>query len=253
MSKDNKVLATINGKEITENDIEMHIKQLPVGSREYYYSSSLGKKRLLEEKVCIELLYNYAKDNELEKNEQYLNQLERLKKELLAKVATDKVLDAVNIDENDLKEHYFLNKENYKTAQTVTARHILLDSKKKADEVKAKIDEGMSFEDAAKEYSLCSTAQDGGNLGTFPMGTMVPELEKAAFDLKIGEVSNPVKSYYGYHIVKVEKKGGGEVRPFEQVRNIIKEKVVKEKKDIKYDELIKELEKKYNLTYNNEI
>ncbi|MBT6995186.1 peptidylprolyl isomerase [Candidatus Woesearchaeota archaeon] len=84
----------------------------------------------------------------------------------------------------------------------ITASHILIKSQEKAIEIKNKLNSGKSFEELAKENSLCPSKKRGGNLGTFSRGQMVREFENAAFKLKKGEISEPVKTQFGWHIIK---------------------------------------------------
>ena len=86
----------------------------------------------------------------------------------------------------------------------VNASHILVPTEKEAIEIRSQLLRGASFEDLAKKYSKCpSGASNGGNLGFFGRGMMVPEFEQVAFALKVGEISQPVKTQFGYHLIKV--------------------------------------------------
>jgi foldase protein PrsA len=110
-------------------------------------------------------------------------------------------LKDVKVDEKELKEFT----ETYKPE--IKARHILVEDEKTANEVKKKLDEGGKFEDLAKEYSKDpGSAQNGGDLGWFGAGKMVPEFEQAAYALKVDEISAPVKSQHGYHIIQLTDK-----------------------------------------------
>lgn len=92
------------------------------------------------------------------------------------------------------------------TVTSVKASHILVDTKQEADSIKAKIDNGASFEAMAKKYSKCPSGQDGGDLGYFSRGQMVKPFEDAAFSLPVGKVSEPVKTQFGWHLIKVYDK-----------------------------------------------
>jgi foldase protein PrsA len=110
-------------------------------------------------------------------------------------------LKDVKVDEKELKEFT----ETYKPE--IKARHILVEDEKTAKEVKKKLDEGGKFEDLAKEYSKDpGSAQNGGDLGWFGAGKMVPQFEQAAYALKVDEISAPVKSEHGYHIIQLTDK-----------------------------------------------
>ena len=89
---------------------------------------------------------------------------------------------------------------------SVRASHILVDSKSQADELKARIDKGESFETLAKLYSKCPSGEQGGDLGYFSRGQMVKSFEDAAFSLPVGAVSEPVRTQFGWHLIKVYAK-----------------------------------------------
>ena len=84
----------------------------------------------------------------------------------------------------------------------ITASHILVETEHEAQDLVKLLSEGKSFESLAKEYSKCPSGKEGGALGTFGKGQMVKEFETAAFSLKDGEVSGPVRTQFGYHLIK---------------------------------------------------
>lgn len=107
----------------------------------------------------------------------------------------------IEVTEKEVKEYY----DNYKPE--IKARHILVEDEKTANEVKKKLDEGGKFEDLAKEYSKDpGSAANGGDLGWFGPGKMVPEFEEAAYALDMNEISTPVQSEHGFHIIQVTEK-----------------------------------------------
>ncbi len=84
----------------------------------------------------------------------------------------------------------------------VTAQHILVDQEYEIKDIQKKLAEGKSFEELARDFSTCPSGKDGGNLGEFGKGMMVPSFEKAAFALLPGEVSEPVRTQFGFHLIK---------------------------------------------------
>lgn len=84
----------------------------------------------------------------------------------------------------------------------ITASHILVENEHEALDILAKLKEGDTFESLAKDFSKCPSRQDGGSLGNFGKGQMVKPFEEAAFALKVGEVSGPVRTQFGYHLIK---------------------------------------------------
>jgi peptidyl-prolyl cis-trans isomerase C len=85
---------------------------------------------------------------------------------------------------------------------TIGASHILVEKEYQAEDVLKKLSEGNTFESLASAFSSCPSGKEGGDLGTFGPGEMVPAFEKAAFALKVGEVSGPVPTQFGYHVIK---------------------------------------------------
>lgn len=93
--------------------------------------------------------------------------------------------------------------------KAVRASHILVDDENQAWALKSRITEGESFEELAKQYSKCPSKEKGGDLGYFGRGQMVPEFENAAFSTPVGDVSDPVKTRFGWHLIKVTRKMKG--------------------------------------------
>ncbi|WP_338470512.1 peptidylprolyl isomerase [Niallia sp. XMNu-256] len=124
-----------------------------------------------------------------------------------------------DITDKDVKKYY---EEEYRP--DIKARHILVEDEEKAKEVKSKLDAGEKFEDLAKEYSTDGTAEKGGDLGWFGPGAMVPEFEEAAYALDVNEISEPVQSQFGFHIIQVTDKK--EKEPFEEVKGKMKENLL---------------------------
>ena len=93
-------------------------------------------------------------------------------------------------------------------AQQASARHILVETEAQATDLKSQIEGGSDFAQLASEHSKCPSGKQGGSLGTFKQGAMVPEFDQVVFgDLPIGAVSEPVKTQFGYHLIQVEKRG----------------------------------------------
>jgi peptidyl-prolyl cis-trans isomerase C len=133
------------------------------------------------------------------------------------------------VTEEDIRKAY--DQEAAKVAQTerIRARHILVGSEKEALDILARLKAGEKFEDLAKQYSLDGSKDYGGDLGYFTAPEMVPEFSKAAFALKVGEVSQPVKSDYGWHIIKVEDRKTGAAQPYDQVKTAIRNVLLRKK------------------------
>ncbi|MEA4825088.1 MAG: peptidyl-prolyl cis-trans isomerase [Clostridium sp.] len=243
---ENKVLAKVNGREITEADIQLAVQKFP-REKQSFLLSEQGKQQLLEQLVSFELYYNYGKEVGMENLEEFKERLAIVEREILTQMAIEKVINEVEVTDKEVEEYYEANKEMFKTGDTVVASHILVDSEELAKEVMVKINGGLAFEEAAEKYSTCPSKAQGGNLGRFGRGQMVPEFEEAAFKIEVGVLSEPVKTQFGYHLIKVEDKQEASVRPFNEVKDMIKSQIFQERQNFKYMSFTEELKKKYSV------
>nr|WP_316047006.1 peptidylprolyl isomerase [Planococcus glaciei] len=130
----------------------------------------------------------------------------------------------------------------------VEASHILVETKEKADEVAAKLADGGDFAELAKEYSTdTATAESGGELGAFGTGEMAPEFEEVAFAMKIDEVSEPVETEYGFHIIKVTNKTEAQEATLENSKEQIKETLFDEALNTEYAAWLSEKQASYEI------
>jgi peptidyl-prolyl cis-trans isomerase C len=241
---DKKILATVNGNEITTEDVDNTLKRINP-SQMQHYNTEQGKKQLLDELIRQELFYLDALENKLDNEESFTFQLEKIKVELLKQYSIQKLFATVHIEDKELLEHYNNNKSKYMLPESVKASHILVESEEKALELKSKIDEGLDFGEAAKEISSCPSKNNGGDLGYFSRGRMVPEFEAASFSMNINEISNPIKTQFGYHLIKVTDKKPAEAKPFDEVKNTIQQKLLQLKQQDLYIKKAEDLKIKY--------
>ena len=150
--------------------------------------------------------------------------------------ATRLVGKEVVITEADLKTYFDTNKATFDKPEQVKASHILVADEEKAKEVKAKLTAGGDFAALAKEYSTDETNKDlGGDLGFFSKGAMVPEFEAVAFTTKVGDISEPVKTEFGYHIIKVTEKSEAKAAVYEDNKAQINDIIMAEKLPTVFD------------------
>lgn len=226
--------------EAKEEVIEAKLKELKVG--------------IEKDKDYAEFLKSNGIDDEFLKSQ--------LKKEISIQNYKDKFYENTEIDEKDIKKYYEENKDEYKE-EKIKVSHILIstidentnkpisepnkkEAKKKAEEVYKKAKEGQDFANLAKEYSQDDySAVNGGDLGFFERGKMVPEFETAAFNLDEGQISQIIETQYGYHIIKLTDKKYTQYS-FEEVKDKIEEVLLYQK----YMDKVKELEEKSDIEKN---
>ncbi len=244
---DNKVLARVAGRDITSDYISDVISRYPA-QQQAMMDNEQGRRNILEQAIAFELMYELGKETGVDTSAEYIDQINKISKELLAQIVMKKALDEVTVLDEEVLQYYNENQEAFKEPANVTAKHILVDSEELAKEIKEKIASNeLSFEDAAVKYSSCPSKEQGGNLGAFSRGMMVPEFEEAAFVLPVGEVSDPVKTQFGYHLIKVADRKEDSIKSFEEVKEGALKQLLNQRQEQKYLDLIKELRNKYTV------
>ncbi|SHK34532.1 peptidylprolyl isomerase [Tepidibacter formicigenes] len=244
-----EVLAVVGKKEITQNDLDSALNSLGP-QRAMQFNSEEGRKKLLEDLVNQELFYLDSIENKVDEEESFKAEMEKIKENFLKQYSINKLLSSVTVEENEINDFYNNNKAQFKAPESVKASHILVEEESKAEDILKELHNGLSFEDAAKKYSKCPSNERGGNLGYFAKGQMVPEFEKTAFDMKKDEISNPVKTQFGYHIIKVYDKKEEEIKPLSEVRNQIAQQILYTKQQSVYFTKVNELKGKYEVKIN---
>lgn len=245
---ENKILAIVAGEEITNQDINKVIAAYPP-QQQAMANSEQGRKQILNQMVGFKLAYKFGKENNYEALSEYKEQLEMIKRDLLTQVVVNKVLSEVTVTDEEVKKYYEDNKEQFGEPERVSAKHILVSTEDEAAKIKEEIEAGLSFEDAARKYSSCPSKEQGGNLGEFSRGMMVPEFEKAAFELPVGEVSEPVKTQFGYHLIVVNSKKEASVKEFDTVKQEVLNTLIQQAQQKKYSDFVDELSNKYGVEY----
>ena len=193
------------------------------------------------------LLLLDARRNLYEAEPAFREQLARLKDNLLTSYAGEKALAGVTVSDAEARAYYDENKEQFNQGETVNASHILVDSEEKARAIYEEISSGAkTFEDAAKEYSSCPSKENGGNLGDFGRGQMVPEFDTAVFEMEVGEISKaPVKTQFGYHIIKLNSKSESKPVEYNEVHDELSGMLQNEKRRKAYESKINQLKIMY--------
>ncbi len=236
-----KILANVNGSPITEAEVNEFIASL--GQRGAAYNTPEGKKAVLNQIIGDRLLLIDAKRNLLEADPQFKAELAKMKDRLLTGFAVERVIATVSVSDKEAEDYYEANKDKFMSSETVNASHILVDTEEKALAVLEEINsEKKTFEDAAREYSTCPSGKSGGNLGDFERGQMVPEFDSAVFAMNVGEITSaPVKTQFGYHLIKLNSKSDAAIAPFSQISEQIKEMLLGEKRKKAYESKINQL------------
>ncbi len=186
---------------------KIFVKDFKTRYEEYLLTSGIKdnivtRRSILQNMINELLLYYYDDNKNIFKNPEYLKELEWARKQSILAFLKDRdVYAKIDATEEELRDAFL------KTNQKVAARHLFAFTEEEADSLYKLVTNGVSFDSLAKQVFTDSTlANNGGYLGYFSWGDMDPAFEDAAYNLKIGEISRPVKTKYGYSIIKVENK-----------------------------------------------
>jgi peptidyl-prolyl cis-trans isomerase C len=222
-----KVVATIDGKPITEGDLA--VAESEIGSDMGTMPGPQKRTSLLEFLIDNQLFAEAGEKAKLDQGPDFETRLAYLKRRALRELYFEKVIKG-SVSDADARKIYDDQVKLLKPEEEVSARHILVETEEQAKELKAKLDKGADFAQLAKENSKDpGSKDDGGNLGYFGHGQMVPQFEEVVFKLKKGEVSDPVKTQFGWHLVKLEDSRTKQPPAFEIVKDRIAQSLLLQK------------------------
>ncbi len=280
-----KVAATVNGKKIYGNEVEKGLKtlinQYPQMVEDITSDIEGEFREMVLDNLIIEVLVaeEAAKegveiskdeiDSEIEKvkkdfpdeqaflealkkNDMALENLEEeIEKFLIQQKMIEKVTASIEATDKEVEEYYEKNKESFMEPEQVHAKHILLEDEETAKKVLTALEDGSDFAELASEHSTDPGSKDkGGDLDWMSRDQLVPEFAEAAFNLSIGQLSDLVKSQFGYHIIVVEERKEALQKSFEDVKEEIEQIILEEKRSEKFQDWIEDLKEKADIEKN---
>ncbi|MGI6685173.1 MAG: foldase protein PrsA [Bacillota bacterium] len=257
----NEVVAVVDGESISKDDLyDALVKQNGKQTLDSLITDRIIDKEAKKNKISIsEKEIQEELDNLIVQNggqtlfdqtlKAYNLTLDDVKKDIGKNMKLEKLLQKeVSVSEEEMKSYFQKNKESFNQQEQVQVRHILVDDEATAKEVKEKLDAGVDFAELAKKYSTDSGTKDaGGELGFISKGQMVAEFEEAAFSLKVGQTSEPIKSDYGYHIINVKDKKEAKAANYEDAKAEIKEILLDQKIQTEYNSWLDKKYKEYKV------
>src|SRR6201995_5218385 len=212
---DDKVLAKVNGAEIKQSDVTMAEEELAPSLAQM--DPATKDENVLAFLIDMKIVAKAAEDRKIADTDEFKRRLNFTRNRLLM----DSLLAVEGksaTNDAAMKQVYEDASKQISGEQEVPPRHILVETEDEAKAVKAELDKGADFAELAKKKSKDPGASDGGDLGFFTKDQMVPEFSAVAFALEPGKISDPVKSQFGWHIIKVEEKRNRQAPDFAQVK-----------------------------------
>lgn len=261
LSTRSEVVAKVGSQSLTKDDLyTFFVEQNGESALDTLITKNLINQEVKKENITVsseeidaelqELIDSYGGEETFEQQltASGLTQ-EDIKEDIEVNIQIEKLLEPqIEITDEEMQTYFDENKDSFAQTKQVKASHILVEDEETAKEVKEKLDNGDDFAELAKEYSTDpGSAESGGDLGFFGEGSMVAEFEEAAFSMKVDEISDPVKTEHGYHIIKVTDIKEAAEANFEKSKEEIKGILLDEKMATEYPTWLEEKQKEYNV------
>ena len=255
-----KAVAKVGNTAITDTEMQARMEEMPPYVKQRL-SSPEGQKQLLDALVEEQLIYRDARARGLDKTPEFRKQLEDAARNMLIRAYFDKVIqEKAKPTDAEIKQYYDSNPSEFIIAETITARQILVKTRDEAARLRRQIEQGADFAELAGKYSLDAASKSAGGMISGPIqrgGSIrglgaVPELVDAAFQLKEGEISQPVQTPKGFDIIQVVKRTPESTKTLDEAKEDIVAKLEASKQKTAKDEVINELKSKYKVVYMTE-
>nr|CBL42922.1 PpiC-type peptidyl-prolyl cistrans isomerase [Candidatus Magnetobacterium bavaricum] len=249
LKKGGTPIVKLGQETITSEQLQEELAKLPPNIKAMFTGKD-GLKRLVDEVKKREVLYLEAKKVGLDKDPEFTKKITEFKKINLINTLIQKNVQAKNVTvtPEEAKKYYDENQKEFVMPEQVRAVHILVKTEQEAKDLYDKLKKGGDFAATAKSVSMdTATAEKGGDLDFFSRGQMEPSFDEAVFKLKKGELSTPVKTSFGYHIIKVVDNKEAKTTDFESVKPMIIQYLTGEKQKKTFDTYYSSVEKNYNV------
>jgi len=253
-----KELVRINNVSISLEEFRQMSEKQPLEGK-IRLVSERGLRDFLENYVVTrEVLYQEAKKKGLDKKKEILAKVEDFRKAMVIDALLEEALkEKDEVSDSEIQKYYKENEDRFTEPREVKIRHIVVNSEPILKEVLVKVSKGESFEKLASNYNIDKSREDGGNLGYIRRGQLAPsfaQFEEAAFSLRRkGEISEVVKTPYGYHLIQLEERRGTALRPFDQVKEKIRFFLQTKKKQDAYLQYVKEAKSRAKIVVNEKL
>jgi peptidyl-prolyl cis-trans isomerase C len=239
-------LGEVNGQKITLEDLKRLIDISP--QLKTQFDNDDFKQKLLDNFLQTRAFYLEGVANKADQDPDLQLRYEMLRQQMIAAAYVNKEFSKISVSDEDLRTYFDEHKKEFEIPEQVNASHILVKTEEEAREIKKQLDGGADFAELAKQKSLDTTNKNnGGNLGFFLRGAMVPAFEEAAFKLKPGQISDPVKTSFGYHIIKILEVRPRSVMPLNDARKMIQPRVQNQKQQQWLENKRQEVKSKYGV------
>ena len=239
----NKAAAVVNGEVITKSAVDRRMASLNPSYRAAVGSDS---RRLLEDMIMETLLVQEARRRGLDRDSEVNHLYQEAKRQILLgrllEVVRDK--DQGNVSDEELSQFYKANEDRFVEPESFRPSHILVETQEAAQKALERLKKGEPFDKVAQEVSIDPTKTKGGDIGYFSQGQLIPEFEAACSKLKVGDLSDIVKTPLGYHIILLTDKKPSHKKSFEEVKDLIRRQIGVQRQQRQVESFVQQLRTK---------
>jgi peptidyl-prolyl cis-trans isomerase C len=242
------ILASFSEQTITLGEFNQLWEEVPED-----YKLQLDKSMVLDQMISEKLLIQEAKNMGLEEDNDVLEQIKKMAEQILVQALIEReILDKIKVNDEEVLEYYELNKDSFTEKEQVYLYNILIETEEEAQDVLEQLKAGGDFSEIAIEKSTGPSAVQGGDLGYLTRGTIIPEIEEVVFALELEELSEIIKTDFGFHILKITEKKPETVKTLEEVKEDIIQTLLPDKQKEAFENLLEELKSKSEIEINEE-
>ena len=243
------ILASFNGQTITLGEFNQLWEEVPED-----YKLQLDKSMVLDQMISEKLLIQEAKNMGLEEDNDVLEQIKKISEQILVQVLIEReILEKIKVNDEEVSEYYEQNKDSFTEKEQVHLYNILLETEEEAQDVLERLKAGENFSEITIEKSTGPSAAQGGDLGYLARGTIIPEIEEVVFALELEELSEVIKTDFGFHILKITEKKPETIKALEEVKEDIIQTLLPDKQKEAFENLLEELKSKSEIEINEEL
>jgi len=243
------ILASFGGQTITLGEFNQLWEQVPED-----YKLQLDKSMVLDQMISEKLLIQETKNMGLEEDKDVLEQIKKMTEQILVQALIEReILNKVKVNDEEVLEYYEQNKDSFTEKEQVHLYNILLETEEEAQNILEQLKAGEDFSEIAIEKSSGPSAAQGGDLGYVAKGTIIPEIEEVVFALESEELSEVVKTDFGFHILKISDKKAETVKTLEEVKEEILQTLLPDKQKEAFENLLEELKGKVEIEINGKL
>ena len=242
------ILASFGEQTITLGEFTQIWEEVPED-----YKLQLDKSLVLDQIISEKLLIQEAENMGLKEDSDVLEQIKKMTEQILVQALIEReILNKLKVNNEEVLEYYEQNKDIFTEKEQVHLYNILLETEEEAQDILEQLKAGGDFSEIAKEKSTGPSAAQGGDLGYLSKGTIIPEIEEVVFALELEELSEVIKTDFGFHILKITEKKPKSVKTLEEVKEDIIQTLLPNKQKEAFENLLEELKGKAEIEINEE-